>query len=106
MTTRDCPASELAANFDFTDPRVRQDPPAVYAELRKGPPKWSDAYGGPWGEVDPPENSGWRKPAAPFFTAKAVGRLEDAVREVTRSRLAAVIETGRCDLAQDLPGTR
>ncbi len=32
MTTSECPAAELAANFGFTDPRVREDPPAVYAD--------------------------------------------------------------------------
>ncbi|MGB8407231.1 MAG: cytochrome P450 [Mycobacterium sp.] len=39
---------ELAENFDFSDERVRRDRVAVYAELRKGPPRWSDAYGGHW----------------------------------------------------------
>ncbi|MUL64528.1 hypothetical protein BOO86_08650 [Mycobacterium sp. CBMA 234] len=39
---------ELAENFDFSDERVRQDRAAVYAELRKGPPRWSEAYGGHW----------------------------------------------------------
>jgi cytochrome P450 len=39
---------ELAENFDFTDERVRRDRGAVYAELHKGPPRWSDAYGGYW----------------------------------------------------------
>jgi cytochrome P450 len=32
----------------FSDPRVKADQSSVYAELRKGPPKWSDAYGGHW----------------------------------------------------------
>jgi cytochrome P450 len=41
-------AAALAENFDFSDEQVRRDRPAVYAELRKGPPKWSDAYGGHW----------------------------------------------------------
>jgi cytochrome P450 len=41
-------AAVLADNFDFSDARVRADRPAVYAELRKGPPHWSDAYGGHW----------------------------------------------------------
>lgn len=48
MTEQVCPAAELAANFDFSDPRVKVDVASVYAELRKGPPKWSDAYGGYW----------------------------------------------------------
>lgn len=39
---------DLAENFDFSDERVRRDRAAVYAELRKGPPRWSDAYGGHW----------------------------------------------------------
>jgi cytochrome P450 len=39
---------ELAENFDFSDERVRENRTAVYAELRKGPPRWSDAYGGHW----------------------------------------------------------
>jgi cytochrome P450 len=41
-------AAALAENFDFSDPAVRVDPPAVWAELHKGPPRWSDAYGGHW----------------------------------------------------------
>jgi len=41
-------AAALAENFDFSDEQVRRDRPAVYAELRKGPPTWSDAYGGHW----------------------------------------------------------
>jgi cytochrome P450 len=48
VTTAQCPAAQLAANFDFTDPRVRQDPPAVWAELRKGPPVWAEGHGGYW----------------------------------------------------------
>jgi cytochrome P450 len=38
----------LADDFDFSDARVRADRPAVYAELRKGAPRWSNAYGGHW----------------------------------------------------------
>jgi cytochrome P450 len=41
-------AAVLANNFDFSDPAVRVDPPAVWAELHKGPPRWTDAYGGHW----------------------------------------------------------
>lgn len=41
-------AAALADNFDFSDERVRADRAAVYTELRKGPPHWSDAYGGHW----------------------------------------------------------
>ncbi len=48
MSGSGCPAAALAENFDFSDERVRADPPAVYAELRKGPPRWSNAYGGFW----------------------------------------------------------
>lgn len=48
MTQIHCPAAVLAENFDFTDPAVRADAPAVYAELRKGPPRWSEAFGGFW----------------------------------------------------------
>ena len=48
MTESSCPAAELAAQFDFSDPRVKADSASVYAELRKGPPKWTDAYGGHW----------------------------------------------------------
>jgi cytochrome P450 len=48
MAVPGCPAAALAENFDFSDEGVRADPPAVYAELRKGPPRWSDAYGGFW----------------------------------------------------------
>jgi cytochrome P450 len=45
-----CPrtAAELAENFDFSEDEVRQNRTAVYAELRKGPPSWSEAYGGHW----------------------------------------------------------
>jgi DNA-directed RNA polymerase sigma subunit (sigma70/sigma32) len=32
---------ELAEDFDFSDERVRENRTAVYAELRKGPPRWS-----------------------------------------------------------------
>src|ERR1700722_4257563 len=42
------PAAALAENSDFSDERGRADRPAVYAELRKGSPRWSDAYGGHW----------------------------------------------------------
>jgi cytochrome P450 len=41
-------AAALANNFDFSDPAVRVDPPAVWAELHKGPPRWTNAYGGHW----------------------------------------------------------
>jgi hypothetical protein len=35
-------AAALAANFEFSDERVRADRPAVYGELRKGPPRFAD----------------------------------------------------------------
>jgi cytochrome P450 len=44
-------AAALAENFDFSDAAVRVDPPAVWAELRKGPPRWSDAYGGHYDDL-------------------------------------------------------
>ena len=47
-TAAQCPVAELAANFDFTDPATRANANAVYAELRQGPPKWSEAFGGFW----------------------------------------------------------
>jgi hypothetical protein len=39
-------AAALAGNFDFSDEHMHLDRPAVYADLRKCPPRWSDAYGG------------------------------------------------------------
>ncbi|MDQ1464111.1 MAG: hypothetical protein QOJ56_6503 [Mycobacterium sp.] len=41
----DTGAAALAGNFDRSDEQVRLDRPAVYAELRRGPPRWSDACG-------------------------------------------------------------
>jgi hypothetical protein len=47
----------LPGNFHFSDEQVRPDRPAVYAELGKGPPRWSDAYGGrPRAFASPPFN--------------------------------------------------
>ncbi|WP_019873801.1 cytochrome P450 [Sporichthya polymorpha] len=139
MTTSKCPVSSLVENFDFSDPRVRADPQAVWAELRKGPPAWSDNHGGHWvvsryadvvqvvehpelytstqgtpfpptgfpyplppSEADPPEHAKYRRMAAPFFTSRALSRLETSIRAVTRERLRSFVETGKADLAKDL----
>jgi cytochrome P450 len=139
MTQQTCPVADLVQNFDFSNPQVRANPQAVWAELRKGPPAWSDLHGGHWvvsryadvvavvenpaaftstqgtpfpptgfpyplppSEADPPEHAKYRRMAAPFFSSKALARLEDAIRQVTRDRLRSFVETGRADLAKDL----
>ena len=43
-----CPAADLAEDFDPTSPDFRNDRQPVFAELRKGPPRWSSAFGGMW----------------------------------------------------------
>jgi cytochrome P450 len=56
-------------------------------------------------EMDPPEHRSFRKVASPWFTPRAMKRLDDAVRKSARTlidELAAAADssgTGECDFA-------
>jgi cholest-4-en-3-one 26-monooxygenase len=52
--------------------------------------------------MDPPGHTAYRKPLAPHFGARVVGRLEDQVRALCREILAAAAERGDVDLVQDV----
>ena len=52
--------------------------------------------------MDPPGHTAYRKPLAPHFGARVVGRLEEQVRALCREILAAAAERGDVDLVQDL----
>jgi cholest-4-en-3-one 26-monooxygenase len=52
--------------------------------------------------MDPPGHTAYRKPLAPHFGARVIGRLEDQVRALCREILAAAAERGDVDLVQDV----
>jgi cytochrome P450 len=56
-------------------------------------------------EMDPPEHRSLRKVASPWFTPRALGRLDAAIDESARSvvdRLAGDSGEGECDFARDV----
>lgn len=56
-------------------------------------------------EMDPPEHRSYRKVASPWFTPRAMDRIEDAVRQSARElvdALAGRTGEGECDFAQDV----
>jgi cytochrome P450 len=56
-------------------------------------------------EMDPPEHRSYRKVASPYFTPRALGRVDAAVAESARSlvdKLAGTTGEGECDFATDV----
>lgn len=51
---------------------------------------------------DPPDHSRFRAVLQPFFTPKAIARLEDLVQRRVTKTLDAVIEDGKCDFVPDV----
>ncbi len=54
------------------------------------------------GEADPPEHSHYRALLQPFFSQKAVQRLEDRMRELTRELIGSFIERGSCEFQSEM----
>jgi cytochrome P450 len=52
--------------------------------------------------MDPPGHTAYRKPLAPHFGARVVGRMEEQVRALCREILAEAAERRDVDLVQDL----
>jgi cytochrome P450 len=53
-------------------------------------------------EADPPEHSHYRALLQPFFSQKAVQRLEDRMRELTRELITGVIDRGSCEFQAEM----
>lgn len=51
--------------------------------------------------LDPPAHTAFRRLLLPGFTNQQIGRWEPTVREVVRSTLAAIKDTGGCDASED-----
>jgi cytochrome P450 len=54
--------------------------------------------------MDPPGHTAYRKPLAPHFGARVIGRMEDQVRELCREILAGAADRGDVDLVRDVAG--
>jgi cytochrome P450 len=54
------------------------------------------------GEADPPEHTHYRALLMPFFSQKAVQRLEDRMRELTRELIGGVIDRGACEFQAEM----
>jgi cytochrome P450 len=54
------------------------------------------------GEADPPEHTHYRALLMPFFSQKAVQRLEDRMRELTRELIMEVIDRGGCEFQAEM----
>jgi cytochrome P450 len=52
--------------------------------------------------MDPPGHTSYRKPLAPHFGARVVGRMEEQVRALCQEIMAEAAERGDVDLVQDL----
>ncbi|MFQ5417129.1 MAG: cytochrome P450 [Myxococcota bacterium] len=52
--------------------------------------------------MDPPEHRKYRKIGIPFFTPRAVGRLDPLVRETARKLVDALGPEGECDFVQEI----
>lgn len=53
-------------------------------------------------ELDPPEHTAYRKLTLPYFTARAVTRMEPEIREIVRGAIAAFSADGQADLVEDV----
>jgi cytochrome P450 len=53
-------------------------------------------------EQDPPECREMRKIVQPWFTPRAIEKLKPTVEQYTREAVDAVIESGSCDLVEDI----
>jgi cytochrome P450 len=54
------------------------------------------------GEADPPVHKHYRALLQPFFSQKAVQRLEEKMRELTRELIDGFIRTGSCDFQVEM----
>ena len=55
-------------------------------------------------EIDPPEHVKYRNVLGPAFSPAAVKRIQDRIRGRVIELIAAVIENGQCDFAQQISG--
>lgn len=51
--------------------------------------------------IDPPEHTGSRMSVAPFFTPRAIAKLEEPTREIANRLIDSFIEKGQCDFMTD-----
>lgn len=54
------------------------------------------------GEADPPVHAHYRALLQPFFSQKAVQRLEQRMRELTRELIGSLIDAGSCDFQAEM----
>ena len=54
--------------------------------------------------MDPPGHTAYRRPLAPHFGARVIGRMEGQVRNLCREVLAAAAAMGEVDLVRDVAG--
>ena len=52
--------------------------------------------------MDPPGHTAYRRPLAPHFGARVIGRMEGQVRDLCREILAGAAEMGEVDLVRDV----
>jgi cytochrome P450 len=52
--------------------------------------------------MDPPGHTAYRRPLAPHFGARVIGRMEGQVRDLCREILAGAAERGEVDLVRDV----
>lgn len=52
-------------------------------------------------EIDPPDHHGYRRNLNPLFTAKAIGAMDDAIRESCRALIDQFAGKGRCDFVKE-----
>ena len=54
--------------------------------------------------MDPPPHADYRRPVAPSFTARVIGRLEGQVREICRGIMDRAAEAGEVEFVHDVCG--
>src|SRR5579883_108166 len=86
--------------------------PDIFSAREKGvqietpPPDQLEIARGMLTNMDPPRHTAHREPMVASFTPKAIGRLEDRVREITRTILAEAEkrceDTGRVEFVHEV----
>ncbi len=55
-------------------------------------------------DLDPPDHTAFRKLVSRVFTGRKVARMEDEIRGIVDGYIDTIIESGECDLVEDITG--
>ena len=55
-------------------------------------------------DLDPPDHTAFRKLVSRVFTGRKVAQMEDEIRQIVDHYIDTIIESGECDLVEDITG--